>query len=321
MDHSGRANHLQQTLDPTTHSTSRIHFEVVMADTRLPAAATASSCGRSASVSCGSESAKAHLIRHTDPAGRAESSPHRWRARLLALPLVLCASLTACKADAPVPEATARPAPAPTREAIEQQAAAPAELEAPARAEASSATNTPAARILATYAAANGREWSAWETVAGVTWNDPAPIATPDAMDAADAQWRSGRFQWRFATPPVSERDLDVGLTLIGAAAVDAISLRRFRPSSDYADALRSQFDTALELTPIAGRCSRNDGTAAPNDRETAFFAVRAVGPATLYMEAYVDREAGKTGPGYTTYTFTRDEPTARIRDMGCVRG
>lgn len=237
------------------------------------------------------------------------------------LALSLCGALVACK-RADTAAAEAAPAAAPATPADPPPAAAPAT--APASAPEPMAAPAQAASgargVLQAFAGA-GAGWEPFAGVPGVTWSDAQPVAAPGALGFEDARSRSGKIAWVDTDPPPGglPPETEAGVTLLGRDAVELAAFRKAAPSNDYEASIRAQLGADVQVTPIADRCTRMPGTSRPDRRDTAFFEVRLGTGAPLYMEGKADKDGGNTGPGSTTYEFTRTRPDARIHDMGCV--
>jgi hypothetical protein len=254
---------------------------------------------------------KAHVI--------ADSTRHPLPALcavLLALPL--CFALSACD-----PASTSVATPAPTT-SVGGSTTPVADTVVPPAAEASPspvpmADARPMRAALDVFVTASPG-WDAFAGIAGVTWNQAAPVPAPGAYGAEDTRTRTGVLSWIDTAPPPGIAPEDqAGITLVGRETVESVAFRKFRPATDYEASIRAQVGDDARLTLIADRCARVYGTRRANRRGTAFYELR-IGPgAPLYMEGNADRDAGKLGPGYTTYEFTRRRPDARIVDMGCV--
>lgn len=249
-------------------------------------------------------------------------SPRATTATLLALSL--CCALAACeRAATPAADATPTPAPAPAAAAVTPSATPPAEATpAPvADAPAPPATAASAARGVLQAFAGDAPAWDAFAGVAGVTWSDVEPVASPGALGFEDARSRSGKIAWVDTDPPPGglPPETEAGVTLIGRDAVEMAAFRKAAPSNDYEASIRAQLGADVQVTRIADRCARMPGTSRPDRRDTAFFEVRLGTGAPLFMEGKADKDGGNTGPGSTTYEFTRTRPDARIHEMGCV--
>jgi hypothetical protein len=241
------------------------------------------------------------------------------------LALSLCCALVACERAAPPAPAAVPDAPAPaTVPAATTPAGTPPAAAAPAmppEAPPAQAPAASAARGVLQAFAGDAPGWDAFAGVAGVTWSDPEPVASPGALGFEDARSRSGKIAWVDTDPPPGglPPKTEAGVTLIGRDAVEMAAFRKSAPSNDYEASIRAQLGADVQVTRIADRCARMPGTSRPDRRDTAFFEVRLGTGAPLYMEGKADKDGGNTGPGSTTYEFTRTRPDARIHEMGCV--
>lgn len=238
--------------------------------------------------------------------------------------LALCCALAACE-RAPAP---AQPAPAPASPPAAAAPAAAAPVAAPAPAEAPgapTASNAPASAVrgVLDLFAGDAPTWEVFAAQPDVTWFDREPVPAPGALGGEDARSRSGRIGWSDTDPPPGNLppETEAGVTLTGRDAVEQVAFRKARPSTAYEAAIRAQLGADVQLARIADRCARAPGSQRPDRRGTAFFEVRIGSRAPLYMQGSADADGGNTGPGNTTFEFTRTRPDARIRDMGCVAG
>jgi len=228
------------------------------------------------------------------------------------LVLSLCGVLAACeRAPAPAHETPAQASTPATEAPVAEPAAAPAPAPAPA-----DVPNTPpstARGVLDTFASA-APTWEAFAAQPDVTWFDREPVADGDSRS------RAGRIAWVDTDPPPAPLppETEAGLTLIGHDAVEQVMFRKARPSNDYETAIRAQLGGDVQVTRIADQCAHAFGSQRADKLDTAFFEVRIGSDAPLYMEGRANRDGGNTGPGDTTFGFTRTRPDARIQGMGC---
>lgn len=238
------------------------------------------------------------------------------------LALALCGVLAACeRAATPAPDASPMPPPAPTAAPATPSEAVPAPPATAPEAAPPPAQAVSAARGVLQAFAGDAPAWDAFAGVAGVTWSDAEPVASPGALGFEDARSRSGKIAWVDTDPPPGglPPETEAGVTLIGRDAVEMAAFRKAAPSNDYEASIRAQLGADVQVTRIADRCARMPGTSRPDRRDTAFFEVRLGTGAPLFMEGKADKDGGNTGPGSTTYEFTRTRPDARIHEMGCV--
>lgn len=227
--------------------------------------------------------------------------------------LSLCCALAACERSSAPAQDTPAPTPAPTAEpAAAEPVVAPAPAPAPAE-----APNTPASAargVLDTFAG-DAPTWDAFAAQPDVTWFDREPVADGDSRS------RGGRIAWVDTDPPPAPLppETEAGLTLTGHEAVEQVAFRKARPSTDYEAAIRAQLGGDVQIARIADRCAHAFGSQRPDRRGTAFFELRIGAQAPLYMQGSADADGGNTGPGNTTFEFTRMRPDARIQGMGCV--
>jgi hypothetical protein len=186
--------------------------------------------------------------------------------------------------------------------------------------------------LLALFATESGVRWQSYDGIAGVAWQDARPVETPEVSDPGARYSRSGTL----TLVGFGEIDLpdgkvgadagvrrgnegESGVTLSGdAERVNEIAVVKFYPSDDYEEILRQQFVAGTTLVPEAGRCAFDFGTKAENTRKNSFYRIE-VGAATLaHVEAFVEEDAGPSGPGSTYFVFYRTKPQQRITAMQC---
>lgn len=186
--------------------------------------------------------------------------------------------------------------------------------------------------LLALFATGNGKRWQSYDGIAGVAWRDAQPIETPEVVDPDARFSRSGTLM----LAGFGETDLpdgkvgadagvrrgnegESGVTLSGSAdQVNEIAIVKFYPSDNYEEILRNQFAAGATFALEADRCALDFGTSAENTGKNSFYRID-MGAATLaHVEAFVDEDAGPSGPGATTFVFYRTRPEQRIAAMQC---
>ena len=243
--------------------------------------------------------------------------------RVLALLGVL--AIAACRAEQPAP---------PVERASEPEAAAPTQggqgsVQGSVQGE---HRMTVLNELLALFATEGGVRWQSYDGIAGVAWRDPQPIETPEVADPDARFSRSGTLTLAgFGETDLPDGNVgadagvrrgnegESGVTLSGDAdRVNGISVLKFYPSDDYEAILRQQFAAGATLVPEADRCALDFGTKAENTGNNKFYRIE-IGAATLaHVEAFVDEDAGPSGPGSTAFVFYRTKPEQRIAAMQC---
>lgn len=186
--------------------------------------------------------------------------------------------------------------------------------------------------LLALFATEDGARWQSYDGIAGVAWRDAQPIETPEVADPAARFSRSGTLTLAgFGDTDLPDGKVgadagvrrgnegESGVTLSGDAdRVNEVAVVKFYPSDDYEDVLQQQFAAGARLVPEADRCALNFGTQAENSGNNKFYRIE-IGAGTLaHVEAFVDEDAGPSGPGSTTFVFYRTKPEHRIAAMQC---
>jgi hypothetical protein len=186
--------------------------------------------------------------------------------------------------------------------------------------------------LLALFVSERGAQWPFYDSIAGVAWRDAQPVETPEVADPGARFSRSGTLTlvgFGDADLPDGKVGADAGvrrgnegesgLTLSGDAdRVNEVSVVKFYPSDDYESILQQQFAVGATLVPEADRCALNFGTKAGNTGKNKFYRID-IGAATLvHVEAFVDEDAGPSGPGATFFVFYRTKPEQRIAAMQC---
>ncbi len=186
--------------------------------------------------------------------------------------------------------------------------------------------------LLAVFATGSGAHWKAYDRIAGIAWRDANPIETPEVVDPAAPFSRSGTLTlagWGETDLPDGKVGADAGVrrgnegesgvTLSGdAERVNEIAVVKFYPSDDYAAILHHQFALDTKLVPEADRCAFDFGTKADNTGKNTFYRIEAGASTLAHVEAFVDEDAGPSGPGSTTFVFYRTKPAQRIAAMQC---
>lgn len=186
--------------------------------------------------------------------------------------------------------------------------------------------------LLALFATEDGTRWQSYDGIAGVAWRDPQPIETPEVADPGARYSRSGTLTLAgFGETDLPDGNVgadagvrrgnegESGVTLSGDAdRVNEVAVVKFYPSDDYENILRQQFPAGATLMPEADRCALDFGTQAENSGNNTFYRI-VIGAATLaHVEAFIDEDAGPSGPGSTTFVFYRTKPEQRIAAMQC---
>lgn len=184
-------------------------------------------------------------------------------------------------------------------------------------------------RLLAVFASQPEAQWSAFESVSGVQWRDPAP--RPSAAPNAQPEYAVSRTG-KLLLAGFGEADLpdgevgeaagarrgnegESGVTLNGdARQVNSVAVMKFYPSTDYAAVLKGQFHSGTKVDLLAENCGGGEGA----DPENRKFYIVAFSGGTVYTEAYVDTEGGRYSPGSTTFEFYKELPADRIQAMNC---
>jgi hypothetical protein len=186
--------------------------------------------------------------------------------------------------------------------------------------------------LLALFASERGAQWKSYDGIAGVAWRDTRPVETPEVADPNARFSRSGTL----TLAGFGETDLpdgkvgadagvrrgnegESGVTISGDGdRVNEVAVVKFYPEEDYVDILRHQFVAGATLVPEADRCALDFGTTAENTGKNAFYRLQTGGTTLAHIEAFIDEEAGPSGPGSTTFVFYRTKPQQRIAAMQC---
>jgi hypothetical protein len=180
--------------------------------------------------------------------------------------------------------------------------------------------------VLAMFASDDGRQWSAYASVPGITWFDNSP------REFREGKYdRGGRLLLTgFGTAKLPNgktgMDYDVvngnegqaGLTLVGDShRVEALSVSKFYFSRNYLEILKRQFSAGETVQRIALACApvEEDGVAA----NTEFLKVLFADGRVVFVEAHTEA-GGKYSPGSTVFDFQQKEPLQKIKELGCQR-
>ncbi len=178
--------------------------------------------------------------------------------------------------------------------------------------------------LLLVFAGEAGAGWHAYDEVAGVRWRDAEPVETPEVADAELRYSRSGQLVlegFGDADLPDGEAGADAGLrvgnegesgvTLNGnAERVNEIAVVKFYPSDDYEAVLRAQLPAAAKIA-IEAECKAGE----EDSQNNRFYRIDLDGAEFAHVEAFIDAD---TGPGSTTFVFTRTRPDRRISELDC---
>lgn len=177
--------------------------------------------------------------------------------------------------------------------------------------------------LLAVFSGDGGAEWKSYDRTPGVRWTASAPN-----------EYSSGRFARAgvielegYSSKVIPDGKVGAeattiranegisGLTLDGSAsAVEMLSVKKFYAQSDYATALRAQFDNHASVTALTQRCEpEEDETTTGN----AFYRIDLGNGRAVYAESYVEG-GGQAGPGYTVFDFFRVDPKPRMQQLHC---
>ncbi len=187
-------------------------------------------------------------------------------------------------------------------------------------------------QLLALFATENGAQWQSYDGVAGIVWSDAQPVETPEVVDPNVRYSRSGKLTLSgFGETDLPDGNVgadagvrrgnegESGVTLNGdMQRVTEVAVVKFYPSEDYETILKRQFATNAALLPEADSCALDFGTKAENTQRNKFYRIQLDGTTRLHIEAFVDEDAGPSGPGSTTFVFYRAKPEQRIAAMQC---
>lgn len=163
-----------------------------------------------------------------------------------------------------------------------------------------------------------------------VTWTGPS-YPTDSEADNSVTWYQIGRVVLAgFGAAPLpqgvgadqtvrqgNEGDSGVTVQIHSLRGVQSVAVRKFYPDADYLDVLTRQTDAAI--TPLAANCAQDAYGSGPDTEATAFFRLDLPqGQPPVFASAARIEDAGKMGPGYTTYTFFLNDPAAMIAEMGC---
>lgn len=178
--------------------------------------------------------------------------------------------------------------------------------------------------VLLVFAGETGTDWQAYDDVAGVQWRDAQAVEMPDVSDPELRFSRSGRLTlagFGETDLPDGETGADAGLrrgnegesglTLNGnAQRVNEVVVLKFYPSEDYDTILRNQLPAAAKIV-LEAVCPADDA----DSQKNRFYRIDLDGDTFAHVESYVDEESG---PGSTTFVFTRDKQERRIAELAC---
>ncbi|MGL4768268.1 MAG: hypothetical protein ACRCV6_09375 [Formosimonas sp.] len=164
--------------------------------------------------------------------------------------------------------------------------------------------------------------WSEFNSASGVQWNDAKPIQSNNEFS------RNGRLllngfglvelpngQVGSANRAVKGNEGVSGVNLIGNKnVVTEIALVKYNPTPNYRVILRNQLGEAVTVKPLTKQCADMD----TGESRVAFFELGLSAGQSVFVQASVDEEGSKNGPGSTFFNFYRDKPTSTMQQLNC---
>ncbi len=174
-------------------------------------------------------------------------------------------------------------------------------------------------------------DWNAFQNIAGLDWDDKAPMQNPDISDPHLTYSRSGSclmIGLDTVDVPDSSPSYDgvrLGnegecvVTLSGNVdEVHEISIVKWYPANDALQLLRKQFAANIAIAVVddySMLAPTNHGSDAGNSQ---FYRITYPGAAVLHVEVIVDDQGGRNRPGSTQFIFSRNRSDQRALDRRC---
>jgi hypothetical protein len=180
-------------------------------------------------------------------------------------------------------------------------------------------------QLLTVFVSRNGQEWRAYDGLSGVTWRDAFPMLCPDVVALDSSYSRAGvMLLLGFSEIELPDTGAEKGsgvrqgnegessLSLNGdSGAVHEIAIVKYYPDEDVGGVLRRQLPETVDVTLIGSDDLSVEVAGA------WLYRIRFPDGGQAYADI-VNEEGGRSGPGFTTFVLTRNDPRKRTPDMRC---
>jgi hypothetical protein len=180
-------------------------------------------------------------------------------------------------------------------------------------------------QLLIVFNSDGGRGWQAYDGVMDVTWRDAFPLFCTDVLPPNCSHARVGTMRLlgydETELPdldPENETGLRFGnegessLSLNGdSGEVHEIAIIKYYPEEDVGGVLRRQLPDTVDVTLIGSNESAVEAAG------SWWYRIRMPDGGEVYADIFTE-EGGRSGPGFTTFIFSRNDPRKRTPDMRC---
>jgi hypothetical protein len=180
-------------------------------------------------------------------------------------------------------------------------------------------------QLLTLLASDSGHDWRAYDQLTGVNWRETEPTANPDVEAAHVSHSRTGAMLilgFSEVELPHLEPEGVLGvrignegecsLSLNGdLGAVHEIAIVKYYPGEDIGRVLNAQLPETVDVALVgADEC--------PGIPPSWWlYTIRFPDGGTVYADI-VNEEGGRSGPGFTTFVLTRNDPRTEGLNMRC---
>jgi hypothetical protein len=176
--------------------------------------------------------------------------------------------------------------------------------------------------VLATDA---GSDWKGCDGIGGIVWREPAPLKCLDVAQLHRGYSRTATFALtgfgEVALPDFGGdgrsgfrlgNEGECSLSMNGdSETVHEVVIVKYYPCSEVGSVLCRQLPETVNLEPIDLNGWVGD------DQADALYKICFSDGGTVFAAIICD-EGGRSGPGFTTFVLTRNDPRQRINEMRC---
>jgi hypothetical protein len=180
-------------------------------------------------------------------------------------------------------------------------------------------------RLVEVLASDAGFDWKGFDDIPGIVWRESIPLNCPDVIQLDKGHTRTATFMLSgFGETALPFSGVDgcgavrlgnegeCSLSLNGdSEAVHEIVIVKYYPCDDVDGVLRRQVSETANLTPVDLL-----GSACDDPAQMLYTIVFSEGGSVFV--AIASEEGGRSGPGFTTFVLTKNDPRQRIDQMRC---
>lgn len=170
-----------------------------------------------------------------------------------------------------------------------------------------------------------GLDWKGFDDIPGIVWRESIPLKCPDVIQSGKSHARTATFMLSgFGEIELPYLDVDgCGAARVGNEGECSLSLNgdsetvheivivKYYPCDDVDTVLRRQVSETVNLAPID-----LVGSACDDPDQTLYTIGFSEGGGVFV--AVASEEGGRSGPGFTTFVLTKNDPRQRIDEMRC---